>query len=84
MPCKTLYSKSKGWHEPDELDAYHRATLVSLGHYIVSGQGQDAAILKKHYSTATDRGVIKLAETFIAPERLDYSENNVIPTKIAK
>ena len=67
-----------------KLDAFHKASLVSLGQYVVRGVGQHAAILKKYYSTATDKGLIKLAENFLAPERFDYSENNAMSTKQAR
>jgi len=76
--------RAKGGMGLIELDASHKATIVSLAQYIVSGRGSYAAILNKHYSIATDKSLIKLAETFMAPERLNTSTANPAPTKDAR
>ena len=74
--------RAKGGMGLIEIDASHKATIVSLAQYITSGKGPYAAILKKHYSITTGKSLIKLAEIFLEPEKLD--DSNVNPTKSAR
>ena len=74
--------RAKGGMGLIEVDASHKATIVSLGQYIVSGKGPYAEILKKHYSTSTQTSLVNLAQNFLKPEKLEGPGTN--PTKAAR
>ena len=74
--------RAKGGMGLIEIDASHKATIVSLAQYIVSGTGQYANILRSHYSITSDKSLIKLAEVFLHPQKLEQQQEE--PTKKAR
>ena len=74
--------RAKGGMGLIEIDATHKATIISLAQYIVSGTGLYAAILRKHYSITSEKSLIKLAEVFLHPQKLDDHQGE--PTKKAR
>ena len=68
-----------------EVDASHKATIVSLAQYMVKGRGLYAETLRKHYSVTAGKSPIKLAEVFLEPETLETATNpDANPTKAAR
>ena len=65
-----------------EVDTCYKATIASLGQYIVSKKGPYAEILKKHYSSIKGKSIIPMANIFLEPEKLNEGAEN--PTKTAK
>ena len=74
--------RAKGGMGLIEIDATHKATIVSLAQYIVSGIGQYANILRNHYSITSEKSLIKLAEVFLHPQKLEQQQEE--PTKKAR
>ena len=65
-----------------EIDATHKATIISLAQYIVSRTGIYAEIIRKHYSSNSEKSLIKLAEMFLHPQKLEGQQEE--PTKKAR
>ena len=76
--------RAKGGMGLIELDASHKATIVSLGQYVASGRGAYADILRKHFSSTSEKSLMKLAETFLGSENLEPPTTNLAPTKQAR
>ena len=76
--------RAKGGMGLIELDASHKATIVSLGQYIVSGRGAYSDILRKHYTSTSEKSLIRMAETFLGSENLEPPTTNLAPTKQAR
>ena len=57
--------RAKGGMGLIEVDASHKATIVSLAQYMVKGRGLYAETLRKHYSVTAGKSLIKLAEVFL-------------------
>ena len=74
--------RAKGGMGLIEVDASHKASVISLAQYIVSSRGPYAEILKNHYTTTSQGSLINLARTFLAPEKLEGPTTN--PTKAAR
>ena len=57
-----------------EIDATYKATIISLAQYIVSAKGKYAPILKSHYSVASQKSLVTLAETFLPLQKLEEGQ----------
>ena len=77
--------RAKGGMGLIEVDASHKATIVSLAQYMVNGRGLYAETLRKHYSVTAGKSLIKLAEVFLEPETLEtVADTEANPTKAAR
>ena len=74
--------RAKGGLGLIEVDATNKATITSLAQYILSAKGPYAAILKIHYSIASNKSLITLAEAFLKPHKLEKAQGN--PTTTAR
>ena len=74
--------RAKGGMGLIEIDATYKATITSLAQYIVCAKGQYAPILRKHYSVVSEKSLVKLAENFLEPEKLE--EEQTEPTTMAR
>ena len=69
--------RAKGGMGLIEIDATYKATIISLAQYIVSGTGLYADILRKHYSSTSEKSLIKLAEMFLHPQKLEERQEEL-------